>query len=483
MDARLVRVAAACGGFFLITLDASVVNVALPTMATALRAGLTDLQWVVDAYTVSLAAMIVLAGAIADRLGAGRVFRWGAVGFAATSLVCAVAPGIGTLLLARVAQGVAGGVMLPSSMAIVAQAWPDSAPRTRALGWWAAGGGVAVATGPVVGGALTQLAGWRSVFVLSVPVAAVAALASRGDHPKQRARPMDPLDPLGQLLLVVVLVGGITAMIEFSRSGAQSAIVAGGVVVCLLAVGWVVKRARRGSPALPLEQLRRAGVVQAVMAGALLNLSFFGVVFALGLALQREQRLSPVVTGLVLLPASVVIPLANLAAATGIQRWGPRGSLIRGLLLEGAGFLLVAVALLSPHTGAVLVSAALLPVGAGAGWASPAMMALLMDAVVSGHDGQMAGFLNGARQAASATGVAAAGLALAVSPTLTVGAALVCAAATVSLALAALGCRARARRLEPRRHRSRGKKCKPHRLPLSRTPCDHNPTSTTPTQS
>jgi DHA2 family methylenomycin A resistance protein-like MFS transporter len=436
-------VVAACGGFFLITLDASVVNVALPAMGATLHAGLADLQWVVDAYTVSLAAMIVLAGVVADRLGAVRVFRWGAVGFAATSLVCAAAPDAATLVLARVAQGIAGGVMLPSSMAVVTQVWPDSARRTRALGWWAAGGGVAVATGPVVGGALTELAGWRSVFVMSVPVATLAALALRGDRRGQQAAgSTDPLDPLGQLLLGVALVGGVTAMIEFSRWGARSAMVVGGVVLCLLSAASLATRARRGSPALPLEQLRQAGVAQAVTAGALLNLTFFGVVFALGLALQREQRLSPVVTGLVLLPASAVIPLANLAAATGIGRWGPRGSLVRGLLLEGTGFLLVAVALFSPRGGAVLVTVALLPVGAGAGWSSPAMMALLMDAVTPGRDGQMAGFLNGARQAASAIGVAAAGLTIAVSPTLRTGATLVCAIAGVSLALASLGCRA-----------------------------------------
>jgi DHA2 family methylenomycin A resistance protein-like MFS transporter len=142
----------------------------------------------------------------------------------------------------------------------------------------------------------------------------------------------------------VALVGGIAAMIESSR-GAWSGMVVGGVVVCLLSSGWLVRRARWGSPALPLEQLHQAGVARAVTAGALLNLTFFGVVFALGLALQREQRLSPVVTGLVLLPASAVIPLANLAAGTGIRRWGPRGSLVRGLLLEGTGFLLVAVVL------------------------------------------------------------------------------------------------------------------------------------------
>jgi len=451
VDARLVRVVAACGGFFLITLDASVVNVALPAMAATLHAGLAELQWVVDAYTVALAATIVLAGVAADRLGAGRVFRWGAVGFAVTSLLCAVAPDAGTLVLARVAQGIAGGVMLPSSMAVVTQVWPDSARRTRALGWWAAGGGVAVATGPVVGGALTELAGWRSVFVMSVPVATLAALVSRGDRCVQRAGSTDPLDPLGQLLLVVAQVGGIASMIESSR-GARSAMVVGGVVVCLLSSGWLVRRARRGSPALPLDQLRRPGVAQAVTAGALLNLSFFGVVFALGLALQREQRLSPVVTGLVLLPASIVIPLANLAAGTGIRRWGPRGSLVRGLLVEGAGFLLVAAALLIPREGVVLVTAALLPVGAGAGWASPAMMALLMDAVTPGRDGQMAGFLNGARQAASAIGVAAAGLTIAVSPTLTTGAELVCATAGVSLALASLGCRAQAPRLARPKH-------------------------------
>jgi DHA2 family methylenomycin A resistance protein-like MFS transporter len=454
VNQRLIRVIGACAGFFLITLDASVVNVALPSMAAGFRAGLPDLQWVVDGYTVALAGAVVVAGVASDRFGAGRVFHWGTLGFAVTSLLCALAPSVTALVAARVAQGVAGAVMLPSSMSVVTGTWPDAARRTRALGWWAAGGGAAVAAGPVVGGLFTGAYGWRSVFLVNVPVALLGTLVVGGDGGRgHRGQPPSAWDPRGQLLLVVALSCGIGTLIEFQRVGGRAPVVLGGAVLCLSAAVMLADRAGRGSAAVPLDQLRRPGVAVAVTAGALLNVTFFGVVFALGLALQREHQLSPARTGLVLLPASLLILLANLVAGAGIRRWGARSSLALGLLVEGVGFLLTAAGLKAAGGATPLVAAALLPVGVGAGWASPAMMAVLMDAVTPGRDGQMAGFLNGARQAGSAVGVAAAGLTLTAAPTLSGGAALYTAAAGVVLVAGAGAGRARTGRTRGRARR------------------------------
>ncbi|MPY62893.1 MFS transporter, partial [Streptomyces spongiae] len=203
---------AALLGFALIVLDASVVNVALPSIGAALGGGLSGLQWVVDAYTLSFAALMLSTGAFADRAGASRAYALGITVFTLASAGCGLAPSLPVLIVARVVQGVAAAVVLPASLALVRQAYTDPGRRARAVAVWTAGGSAAVALGPVVGGAVTTVWDWRGIFFVNVPLG-LTALVLLVRAPSSQRRPA-PLDLPGQLTAVVALTALAFAVIE-----------------------------------------------------------------------------------------------------------------------------------------------------------------------------------------------------------------------------------------------------------------------------
>jgi MFS transporter, DHA2 family, methylenomycin A resistance protein len=196
--------AAAVVGFFMITVDAVVVNVALPSIGSELGGGITGLQWVVDGYTLMFAALLLSAGSLSDRIGARRAFGAGLMVFAAASVACGLAPVIGVLVTARFAQGAGAAVMMPSSMALIGQAYPDPVRRARAIAVWAMGGAVASSCGPLLGGVLTQVT-WRLIFFINVPAGVVALLLLTRVMPSPR-RPA-PFDWAGQITAVMAMSG------------------------------------------------------------------------------------------------------------------------------------------------------------------------------------------------------------------------------------------------------------------------------------
>ena len=207
-------------GFFVVTLDAVVVNVALPSIRGELGGGLTGLQWVVDGYTLMFAALLLSAGSLTDRFGARAVFGAGVAGFVLASVACGLAPGMGALVAARFVQGAAAAVMMPSSMALIGQAYPDPVKRARAVAIWALGGSVASSAGPVLGGVLT-LVSWRLIFFVNVPAGVVAlVLLARTARPPHRPVPFD----LAGQVTAVLAMGGLTyGAIEAGKAGFGSA--------------------------------------------------------------------------------------------------------------------------------------------------------------------------------------------------------------------------------------------------------------------
>ncbi|WP_329175875.1 MFS transporter [Streptomyces sp. NBC_01477] len=401
-SARLTLFAASFG-FLMVSLDATIVNVALPTLGRDLGAGLSGLQWVVDGYVLMFAAFQLIGGSLGDRLGARRAFTAGLGLFMAASLACGLAVSPGMLIGARLVQGVGAAVQLPASLAMVRHAYADAAARTRAVGVWAAAGGAAVAAGPVVGGLLLAWLGWRSLFLVNLLIGAVGlAAAARADPaPGVRRR----FDLPGQAAVLAALCGLTFALIEGGPLGWTSAPVLAAFAVAS-AAGTVFSRweRRAAEPMLPPRLFADPAVSAAAAAGFAQNFAYYGIVFLLSLFLQNERGDSALVTGLAFLPMSLAAMAANLGGGRLTASHGPRAPLVGGQLLFAAGLL----ALLAVGPGAPLwaVCPVTVLVGLGGGAAVPAMTSAVLDAAPPAHAGVAAAGLNTARQVGGAVGVA-----------------------------------------------------------------------------
>jgi DHA2 family methylenomycin A resistance protein-like MFS transporter len=394
-----------CAGMFLILLDVTIVNVALPSIGTGLGAGVSDLQWVVDAYGVAIAALLIAGGAVGDRRGHRGVVVAGLAVFGCASLACGLAPGVAVLVAARVVQGVGAALLLPGTLAIITRAFPEPRERARAVGVWAASASLALPGGPLVGGALTSWLGWRAVFVVNAPVVAVAIAATlrwvARDRPAVAAR----VDVRGAVLAAVTLGSVVFAVITAGRTDGLSVVVlvAAGVAVVALA-GFVVVERRVADPMLPFGLLRVRAFVGANLVAASMNTVGQGVPFVLTLYLQRVLHYSPVLAGLAALP--MFAPLVLLSPVSGrlTARFGARVPMAAGLLLGAAGM----ATLLGLPPGAAYgdLVLALLGLGVGMGLLTAAVVTAAMSSVPSGKSGLASGVNNTARQAAGAIGVA-----------------------------------------------------------------------------
>ncbi|WP_405695784.1 MFS transporter [Streptomyces sp. NBC_01185] len=387
-------------GLALILLDASVVNVALPSMGSSLGGGMSGLQWVVDAYTVTFAALLLSTGALSDRIGASRAYTIGITLFTLASVACALAPGLATLIGFRVVQGVAAAVVLPTTLALVRQAYADPARRRRAVSLWAAGGTTASALGPVVGGALTTAWDWRAVFLINLPLGLLAlALAFRASPSERRAA---PLDLPGQLTAVLALAGLAFAVIEKGTL----ALVSLGVAVVALAAFLRIET-RQPHPVVPLRLFRDRTVAVAVGAGSAISVAYYGMLFVFSLFFQQVREQSAFAAGLMFLPMTAAVVGANVLSGRLANRYGPRRPMLVGQSMSVVGLLLLL--LVGEDTSLLLTAVLLVPLSAGAGLALPPLTALMMDAVPADRAGVAAGVLNGARQVSGGLGVAAFG--------------------------------------------------------------------------
>ena len=271
-------------GFFLITLDILIVNVALTTIGRELGGSTSGLQWVIDAYTLLFASLLLFAGNLSDRIGAKRAIGWGIAGFLVASVACALAPTLGALIAARAVQGAAAAVMLPASMALIREAFPDARERAHALGIWAVGGAVAGAVGPLLGGALTTI-DWRLVFAINLPVCAVmlSLLVKVAPSPRRPSR----FDPAGQVLALLTLAGLVFGLIEGGAHGFSAWYVVTALVIAAASlVGFVAVQARGRHPMMPLDLFRSSGMRIALGVGFAFMVGNFGSVFVLSLYLQ-----------------------------------------------------------------------------------------------------------------------------------------------------------------------------------------------------
>lgn len=397
--------AAASFGFLVTQLDVTIVNVALDAIGDAFGAPTAQLQWVVDAYVLALAAMLLSAGAIGDRVGPKRAFLAGLVLFGLASAACGFAGGPLSLILARVAQGAAGALLIPPSLALIAHAaHGDDRRRAAAVGWWTAAGGVSIAAGPVLGGLLVETLGWRWVFFVNLPLCAIGAVLAQLVAPATPAKPKVPFDLPGQALAVAAVTLLVGGLIEGGHRGWGGAPLAALVAGLVLALAFVAFERHARHPAMPLYVFRSRPAWSAVVVGSALNFTYYGLIFVLGLYMLRTLHWSPGKAGLAFLPLTATFIVSNLASGSLVGRFGARAVTSGGVLVAACGYALTAR--LGPASGVLdmLPGFALIP--GGMGLAIPALTSGLL-ANVDRHDaGAASGLLNACRQVGGAAGVA-----------------------------------------------------------------------------
>ncbi|MCA2223738.1 MFS transporter [Nonomuraea aurantiaca] len=392
-----------CAGLFVVLLDVTIVNVALPSIATGRHAGLADLQWVVDGYQIALAGLLLTGGTLGDRFGHRRVVLAGFALFGLASAGCALAPGVGALVAARAVQGVGAALLLPGTLAVITRIFPGDQERARAIGVWAAVGSAALPAGPLLGGVLIQAFGWPSIFAINVPlilIIFVAVLrAAPADEPERR-----PIDLPGTMTGAGTLLVLTYAVIQAGRDGPDWRLFA---VAAALLAAFVVIESRREAPMLPLGLLRRPSIAVGTIGSATMNFGINGMMLLITLYLQGVLRLSPMTAGAALLP--LFVPLALLSAPFGrlAGRYGPRPVMVAGLLTLAAGMGLLL--LVRPAAPYLVLLPALAVIGLGAALLTPSVVALAMSDPPPGREGLVSAINNTARQAGGAIGVAAFG--------------------------------------------------------------------------
>ncbi|WP_327066300.1 MFS transporter [Kitasatospora sp. NBC_01302] len=406
---RGLGLAGLCLGTALIVMEANVVNVAVPAIRAQLRAGAAAGLWVVDAYTLVLAALLLSAGRLGDRIGPRRGYLIGLGVFGAASVLCALAPGAALLVPARALQGAGAALLAPAPLTLIAHACPGPAERARAVAVWVGVGGVGMVVGPLLGGLLVDTLGWRSIFVLNVPVVAVTWWLVRRYVEELPRRPV-AFDPAGQLLAVLGLTAVVWSLVTSARAGWGSPtvlpVLAGGLLALLGLVVAQLRRGRRGHDVLLPPAVLTARPVQAgLLGGAVYNFTLYGMLLVHTFAFQQLRHYSALRTGLAFLPLTLAVTAgAGLLGGRFTERRGPRTALATGMGLSAAGLLVLALGV--RHTPYPVTAAGFVLFALGLGLSAPAQTLAVLAHAPEEHRNMASSTLNAARQTGGVLGVA-----------------------------------------------------------------------------
>ncbi|GAB3951591.1 MFS transporter [Kribbella albertanoniae] len=384
-------------------MDVSIVNVALPSIHGDLSTSVSGLQWTVDAYTLVLAVLLPLAGSTADRIGRRRVFQVGLIVFGLGSLACSLAPGIGWLIAARAVQAVGGTMLNPVAMAIVVTTFPDRRERAKAIGIFGSMSGLALALGPILGGALVDSWGWRSIFWVNLPIVVIAVICTQLFVPETRADRARRFDPIGQLLLMLTLgslVGAIIEKVPWLL-----------VIAALAATSLIAYERRRTEPLLELRLFRSIRFSSALVIALVAYVGFGAYLFVTTLYLQNVRDLPALAAGLSLLPIGVAILLVAPYAGRLVAARGPRVPLV----IAGTAFVLSVLAsfALGATTPLPVVLAIYLVFGIFVGMINPPLVNTAVSEMPTDMAGLAASIISTGRQVGISLGVALAGTVIA----------------------------------------------------------------------
>ncbi|KJK56071.1 MFS transporter [Saccharothrix sp. ST-888] len=412
----MLVLAICCFSLFIVGLDNTVVNIALPSIQHEMGSAASGLQWIIDAYTLVLAALLILSGSVADRVGRRRVFLIGLVVFVLGSLLCSLAPGLGWLIAFRAVQAVGGSMLNPVAMSIITNTFTDRRERAQAIGVWGGVVGISMALGPLIGGFLVEAAGWPSIFLINVPVGLVAWVLTYRYVPESRSPRPRRLDPIGQVLMVVLLGAGTAAIIEGPGHGWTSPLILSLATVAfaaLLVLPWW--ELRTAEPLIDLRFFRSVPFTGATVTAVCAFAALGGFLFLNTLYLQNVRHYDPFEAGLWTLPMAGMMVVFAPVSGRIVGRHGPRVPLlVAGVALAASGVLLTRLADDSP-AALLLISYALFGIGFGL------VNAPITNAAVSGmpvaQAGVAAAIASTSRQIGQSLGVAVIGTVVAASAT------------------------------------------------------------------
>jgi EmrB/QacA subfamily drug resistance transporter len=405
---RMLVLAICCLSLFIVGIDATIVNIALPSIGRDLHASVSGLQWTVDAYTIVVASFLMLSGSTADRLGRRRVFQTGLGLFTLGSLLCSLAPGLGWLVAFRMLQALGGSMLNPVAMSIVTNTFTDPAERARAIGLWGSVFGISMALGPVAGGALVSSVGWRGIFWVNIPVGLAGILLTALFVPESRAPRARRVDPVGQLLVIATLASLTYAIIEGPGSGwASPKILACFALSAVALIGLVSYEPRREEPLLDLRFFRSVPFSGATVTAVCAFAALGGFLFLNTLYLQEVRGYSPLHAGLYTLPlAAMTVVFAPLSGRIVAAR-GPRlPTVVAGATIMASGIMLTRLA---RDTSLAYLLASYVTFGIGSGLVNPPITVAAVSGMPRSQAGVAAGIASTSRQVGTALGVAVVG--------------------------------------------------------------------------
>lgn len=414
-DRRNLVLAVCCSSLFLVSLDGTIVNVALPSIARELDSSVSKLQWTVDAYLLVLAALLLLSGSLADRIGRKRVFAFGLAVFTGGSLLCSVAPTDNWLIVFRMVQAVGGSALTPVALAIITNVFVAPAERARVIGIWAAVSGVGIAAGPLLGGFLIDSVGWRSIFWINVPTGVAAFVLTIRLVPESRAAKPRPFDPPGQIAVVVLLATLIFAIIETPRFGLLSPVILGCAAVAVGALLFLlIVEHRRPQPLVPLPLFRLRSFTVAFVIAVLGFLAFNGLLFANTLYLQEVRGLAASMAGVLTLPLAVATVIAAPLSGRMMGSVGARTPLLiaGSSMAVGSALLLV----LTPTAPVLLLLIPYAVFGLGYGMLNAPVNDIAISDLPDDRAGVAASLISTSKQVGAAMGVAIVGTVIAARP-------------------------------------------------------------------
>lgn len=407
-DSRWLSLIVLCAGFLMIVVDSTIVNVALPSIQRDLRFSQSDLAWVVNAYLIAYAGIMLLAGRLGDLIGRKRIFLIGLAMFTAASVLCGLSFSQPMLIVARFVQGVGGAVSSAVILGMVVTMFPERGEQARAIGIFSFVASAGASVGLLAGGLITQVMSWHWIFFVNLPIGVATALIGARLLESDRGMGLgEGADVVGAALVTVALMLGVYAIVQSDTEGLGSPRTLGlGALAVSLLVAFVVRQATARNPILPLRIFRSRTVTGANIAQAVMSAAFFGFFFFSSLDLVRVLRYGPMEIGLAFLPVAVGMGAfsVNLSAKL-IMRFGPRKVLLAGQIMIAVGLVLLAVGPMNANYARdMLLLMALL--GVGGGLSFPALTILAMSDATPSDSGLASGLLNTTTQVGAALGLA-----------------------------------------------------------------------------